>query len=64
MAWTSKVLQILGATVCAVITYHLVENPLRRSNWMDARRWTAYALGIGLIAVVWAVTAGYLQFAG
>jgi peptidoglycan/LPS O-acetylase OafA/YrhL len=64
MAWTSKVLQILGATVCAVITYHLVENPLRRSTWMDGRRWTAYALGIGLIAVVWAVTAGYLQFAG
>jgi peptidoglycan/LPS O-acetylase OafA/YrhL len=61
MAWTSKVLQILGATICAVISYHFVENPFRHSAWLGQRRWAAFVLGAGLIVTVWIVTAAYLS---
>ena len=63
MSATSRVLQIAGATVCAVISYHLVENPFRRSAWLGKRRWAAFVLAAAMIASVWIVTAAYLQFA-
>lgn len=62
MSPTSRILQIAGASICAVISYHFIENPFRRSRWITEHKWSAFALGIILIASIWVVTAAYLSF--
>lgn len=59
-AW-SRVLQVLGAVVCAVISYHVLENPIRRSRKLDAHPgWSLVGVAIVTIGGVWLV-AGLCQ---
>ncbi len=50
-------LELIGlAFILAVTSYYLFENRIRRSKWLDRRRMATYAVGIGLILVVWVAT--------
>ena len=51
-----NVLLLLIATVAAVITYRLVENPIRHSGFLRQRAWVSIALGLCLIGATLAVT--------
>ena len=59
MAPWSRLLQVLGAFVCAVISYHFLENPIRHSKWLDARPWASLGLLLGFLGAVYAVTVIY-----
>lgn len=52
--------QIAAALVCAVFSYHVLENPIRRSKVLDRRPWITPVLGILMIGAVW-LTAGLVQ---
>ena len=39
------------ALVASIISYSIVENPIRRANFGGRRRWASVALGIGLIVL-------------
>ncbi|HUX05568.1 MAG TPA: acyltransferase [Acidimicrobiales bacterium] len=56
MAPLSRVLQVLGAFACAVISYHFFENPIRHSKWLDQKPYRAGVLLVGCLAVTWGVT--------
>lgn len=56
MAPLSRVLQVLAAFFCAVISYHFLENPIRRSKWLDQRPYAAGLLLVGCLLVTWSVT--------
>ena len=56
MAPLSRLLQIMGAFGCAVISYHFLENPIRRSKWLDQRPYAVFLLLIGCLFVTWSVT--------
>ena len=59
MAPLSRALQVLGAFACAVLSYHFLENPIRRSKWLDERPWAAFLLLVLCLAVTWSVTWAY-----
>lgn len=52
--------QIAAATLCAVLSYHFFENPIRRSKWLDRHSWLTAVLGAVMIGAVW-LTASLLQ---
>jgi peptidoglycan/LPS O-acetylase OafA/YrhL len=62
MAPFSRVLQVLAAFFCAVISYHFLENPIRRSKWLDQRPYAAGLLLLGCLLVTWSVTFVYATF--
>jgi hypothetical protein len=39
-----------------VISYHFLENPIRRSKWLDQRPYAAGLLLVGCLLVTWSVT--------
>ena len=49
----ARVEQIVGALICAALSYHFFENPIRRSKALDRRPWLTGLLGVGLIGLVW-----------
>ena len=49
------------AVVATIITYSVVENPIRRARFGGRRRWASVALGIGLIALTLVVATGFLH---
>ena len=49
----SRIEQIAGALICAVLSYHFFENPIRRSKALDRHSWLTALLGAGLIGLVW-----------
>lgn len=49
----SRVEQIVGALICAALSYHFFENRIRRSKVLDRRPWLTGLLGAGLIGLVW-----------
>jgi peptidoglycan/LPS O-acetylase OafA/YrhL len=53
LSGTSRVLQVLGALACAVASYHLFENPIRRSKWLDRHPQLTALLGAALIGLTW-----------
>ena len=59
MAPLSRVLQVLGAFACAVLSYHFLENPIRHSKWLDERPYVAFLLLVLCLAVTWSVTWAY-----
>jgi peptidoglycan/LPS O-acetylase OafA/YrhL len=52
----SRVLQILGAFACAVLSFHLLENPIRKSRWLDQHPGAVGLLLVGCLALSWGVT--------
>ncbi len=49
----SRIEQIVGALICAALSYHFFENPIRRSKVLDRRPWLTGLLGVGLVGLVW-----------
>ena len=47
--WDNVVL-ILGSVVLAALTYRFIENPVRHSGFLAARRWASLIVGVCLIA--------------
>lgn len=59
MAPSSRILQVAAAFGCAVLSYHFIENPIRRSKWLDRRPYAAGLLLVGCLATTWGVTLLY-----
>jgi peptidoglycan/LPS O-acetylase OafA/YrhL len=59
MSSLSRVAQVLAAFACAVLSYHVLENPIRRSTWLDERPYAVGLLLVGCLAVTWSVTLLY-----
>ena len=59
MAPLSRLVQIGGAFGCAVVSYHFIENPIRRSLWLDDRPYAAGLLLVGCLTLTWVVTLIY-----
>lgn len=51
----ARVEQIVAATVCAALSYHFFENPIRRSKWLDRHGWLTAVLAGVMVGVVWLV---------
>jgi peptidoglycan/LPS O-acetylase OafA/YrhL len=52
----ARVLEITGATACAVVSYHLVENPIRHSRRLVRDGWATAVLLFMCIALSWDAT--------
>jgi peptidoglycan/LPS O-acetylase OafA/YrhL len=52
----ARVVEIAGATVCAVASYHLVENPIRHSRRLVHDGWAAALLLFLCVALSWDTT--------
>ncbi len=61
---SSNLLWLLVALAASVVTYRIVENPVRHSNWLRTRRGATIGLGIGLIALTLVVSSVAIAFAG
>ena len=48
-----KVVELAGAVACAVASYHLVENPIRRSRQLDRDGWSVVLLLVVCLAISW-----------
>jgi len=55
----ARVGEVAGAFGCAVLSYHLMERPIRRSAWLDRRGWAVALLLVGCLGLTWGVTALY-----
>lgn len=51
---------IAGTFASAVLSYHLMENPIRRSKKLASNGWAVLALLIACIAMTW-ITAGWVE---
>ena len=51
-----NVLWLLVATLAAVLTYRLLENPVRHWRWLMQRRWASVIAGLCMIAATLVVT--------
>lgn len=56
----ARVEQVAAAFVCAVVSYHFFENPIRRSKWLDRHGWVTAILAGVMVGLVW-LTAYLLQ---
>lgn len=56
----SRVEQIAAALLCSMVSYHVFENPIRRSKWLDRHGWVTALLAGVMVGVVW-LTAYLLQ---
>jgi peptidoglycan/LPS O-acetylase OafA/YrhL len=45
--------EVVGATACAVVSYHLVENPIRHSRRLGDDGWATALLLLVCIALSW-----------
>jgi peptidoglycan/LPS O-acetylase OafA/YrhL len=52
----ARVVEIMGATACAIVSYHLVENPIRHSRRLVRDGWSAALLLFVCIALSWDAT--------
>jgi len=48
-----KVFELAGAFACAAASYHLVENPIRRSKGLDRDGWAVVLLLVVCLAISW-----------
>ena len=51
-----RVVEVVGAFACAVASYHLLENPLRRSGRLDRDRWAVFLMLAVCVALTWDAT--------
>jgi peptidoglycan/LPS O-acetylase OafA/YrhL len=49
---TNRVLEVLGGLGCAIASYYLVENPLRRATWLTRDPWMSLALLVAAMLLV------------
>ena len=56
VGWWWRIIEIAGAFVCAVLSYHLLENPIRRSKRLDRDGLSVAVLAIICIALSWDAT--------
>jgi peptidoglycan/LPS O-acetylase OafA/YrhL len=61
MSATSRALQVAGAFGCAVVSYHLLEDPIRRSKWLDGDNLAAFMILVICLLVTWNVTLLYVR---
>jgi peptidoglycan/LPS O-acetylase OafA/YrhL len=54
---------LLGAVILSVVTYHLVENPVRKSRRLAHSPVLTFAMAVALIASVWIAAALFQHFA-
>jgi peptidoglycan/LPS O-acetylase OafA/YrhL len=52
----ARVVEVVGATACAVVSYHFVENPIRWSRRLSRDGWTTALLLLVCAALSWDVT--------
>ena len=52
----ARMLEVAGAGACAVISYHALENPIRRSTWLDRDRVAVLLLLLICVALSWDAT--------
>ena len=52
----ARIVEIAGAVVCAVVSYHLVENPIRRSKQLGRDPWATGLLLVICLVLSWDVT--------
>lgn len=52
----AKPVEILGTFVCAVASYHLLENPIRRSERLDHDRFAVFLLLVICVVISWDAT--------
>lgn len=53
MSASSRAEQILGALVCSMLSYDLIENPLRRSTFLNRHPWLSLPIVLVCIGSVW-----------
>lgn len=53
LSLTSRLAQIAGALGCAIISYHVIENPIRRARFLDRRPWLTIPLAGLCIGATW-----------
>jgi peptidoglycan/LPS O-acetylase OafA/YrhL len=49
---TNRALEVLGGLGCAIASYYLVENPLRRATWLTRDPWMSLALLVAAMLLV------------
>ncbi|HVB50413.1 MAG TPA: acyltransferase [Acidimicrobiales bacterium] len=52
----ARVIEVSGATACAVVSYHFLENPIRRSRRLIHDGWATALLLLICVALSWNVT--------
>ena len=52
----ARIVEIAGAVVCAVVSYHFVENPIRRSTQLGRDPWATVLLLVICLVLSWDVT--------
>jgi len=52
----ARVVEVAGATTCAVVSYHFVENPIRHSRRLGHDGWAAALLLLICVALSWDAT--------
>lgn len=52
----ARVVEVAGATVCAMVSYHLVENPIRHSRYLADDGWATLLLLLACVALSWDAT--------
>jgi peptidoglycan/LPS O-acetylase OafA/YrhL len=55
-AWWARPLEVTGAFACAVASYHLLENPIRRSAALGRDRFAVVLLLLVFVALSWNAT--------
>jgi len=52
----ARVVEVTGATACAVLSYHFIENPIRHSGRLTRDGWTTALLLLICVALSWNTT--------
>ncbi len=55
LPFSQNLVWLLVALLASIVSYNLVENPIRHSTFVGARRWAPIGLGVALIAVSFGV---------
>ncbi len=52
----ARIVEVAGAAVCAVVSYHFVENPIRRSSHLSRDPWATVLLLVICLVLSWDAT--------
>ena len=55
-SWSARGVEVAGALLCSVLSYHLIENPIRRSRRLSGDRVAAFLLLGVCVALSWNAT--------